>query len=141
MAEGIKPIRRVVTGNDERGRSRVLYDGPAPRVKGSAFKKGTGMTDIWMYESSPAPLGGDRDGLHVRADLLGGVSTTMRSHSSALRSWPSFSNASKISSRSVISLRFFLVFSCNMPAVARGILFFMDEQTLKYRAPSPGYQR
>jgi uncharacterized cupin superfamily protein len=61
MAEGIKPIRRVVTGTDDRGRSRVLYDGPAPRVKASAFKKGTGMTDIWMYESSPAPLGGTRD--------------------------------------------------------------------------------
>src|SRR5689334_11691775 len=61
MAEGIKAIRRVVTGNDERGRARVLYDGAAPRVKASAFKKGTGMTDIWMYESSPAPLGGNRD--------------------------------------------------------------------------------
>ena len=61
MAEGIKPIRRVVTGVDSRGRSRVLFDGPAPRVKASAFKKGTGMTDIWMYERSPAPLGGERD--------------------------------------------------------------------------------
>jgi hypothetical protein len=61
MTEGIKPIRRVVIGNDEKGRSRVLYDGPAPRVKASAFKKGTGMTDIWMYESSPAPLSGERD--------------------------------------------------------------------------------
>jgi len=61
MAEGIKPIRRVVTGADEKGRSRVLYDGPAPRVKASAFKKGTGMTDIWMYESAPAPLSGERD--------------------------------------------------------------------------------
>jgi uncharacterized cupin superfamily protein len=61
MAEGIKPIRRVVTGVDSRGRSRVLFDGPAPRVKASAFKKGTGMTDIWMFEQSPAPIGGERD--------------------------------------------------------------------------------
>ena len=61
MAEGIKPIRRVVTGNDSNGRSRVLYDSAAPRVKASAFKKGTGMTDIWMFDSSPAPLSGDRD--------------------------------------------------------------------------------
>ena len=61
MTEGIKPIRRVVTGNDAQGRSRVLYDSAAPRVKASAFKKGTGMTDIWMYESSPAPLSGERD--------------------------------------------------------------------------------
>ena len=61
MAEGIKPIRRVVTGNDAQGRSCVLYDSAAPRVKASAFKKGTGMTDIWMYETSPAPISGTRD--------------------------------------------------------------------------------
>jgi quercetin dioxygenase-like cupin family protein len=61
MDEGIKPVRRVVTGVDSRGRSRVLFDSPAPRVKASAFKKGTGMTDIWMFEKSPAPLGGERD--------------------------------------------------------------------------------
>ena len=61
MAEGIKAIRRVVTGNDAQGRSHVLYDGAAPRVKASAFKKGTGMTDIWMFDRSPAPLSGDRD--------------------------------------------------------------------------------
>ena len=61
MAEGIKPIRRVVTGNDAQGRSCVLYDSAAPRVKASAFKKGTGMTDIWMFERAPAPLSGTRD--------------------------------------------------------------------------------
>ena len=61
MSQGIRPIRRVVTGEDSQGRSRVLYDSAAPRVKASAFKKGTGMTDIWMFDSSPAPLSGDRD--------------------------------------------------------------------------------
>jgi len=61
MAEGIKPIRRVVTGNDAQGRSRVLYDGPAPGVKASAFKKGTGMTDIWLFDTCPAPISGERD--------------------------------------------------------------------------------
>ncbi len=30
MVEGIKPIRRVVTGNDAQGRSCVLYDSAAP---------------------------------------------------------------------------------------------------------------
>lgn len=61
MAEGIKPIRRVVTGDDAQGRSRVLHDGPAPGVKASAFKKGTGMTDIWLFNQCPAPISGDRD--------------------------------------------------------------------------------
>ena len=27
---GLKPIRRVVTGNDERGKSKVVWGGPAP---------------------------------------------------------------------------------------------------------------
>ncbi len=61
MAEGIKPIRRVVTGNDARGRSRVLFDSAAPNVNANAFKKGTGMTDIWVFQSSPAVISGERD--------------------------------------------------------------------------------
>ena len=32
MTNAMKPIRRVVTGNDAQGRSRVLYDGPAPNT-------------------------------------------------------------------------------------------------------------
>lgn len=58
---GIKPIRRVVVGNDAQGKSKVIHDSAAPRVKESAFKKGTGMTDIWMYEESPAPLSDGKD--------------------------------------------------------------------------------
>ena len=61
MDHGIKPIRRVVTGTDARGRSRVLIDSAAPGVKANTFKQGTGMTDIWLWESSPAPISGERD--------------------------------------------------------------------------------
>jgi hypothetical protein len=61
MADGIKPIRRVVTGNDAQGRSRVLYDSAAPNVNANAFKKGTGMTDIWVFHSCPAVISGERD--------------------------------------------------------------------------------
>jgi hypothetical protein len=50
-----------VTGNDAQGRSRVLIDSAAPGVKTNTFKKGTGMTDIWLWESSPAPISGERD--------------------------------------------------------------------------------
>jgi quercetin dioxygenase-like cupin family protein len=59
--DGIKPIRRVVTGNDAQGRSKVLYDSAAPNVNPNAFKKGTGMTDIWVYKECPAPISGERD--------------------------------------------------------------------------------
>jgi len=61
MADGIKPIRRVVTGNDAQGRSKVLYDGAAPNVNANAFKKGTGMTDVWVYQECPATIAGERD--------------------------------------------------------------------------------
>ena len=61
MAQGIKPIRRVVTGNDAQGRSKVLDDSAALNVNANAFKKGTGMTDIWLFDQCPAPISGERD--------------------------------------------------------------------------------
>jgi len=61
MADAPKPIRRVVTGNDAQGRSRVLCDGAAPNVNPGAIVRGTAMTDIWVYQQSPAPISGSRD--------------------------------------------------------------------------------
>lgn len=61
MPDEVKPIRRVVTGNDAQGRSRVLFDSAAPRIKSSPFQKGTNMTDIWMFDHCPAPISGNRD--------------------------------------------------------------------------------
>ena len=40
MTRELKPIRRVVTGNDARGRSLVLFDGPAPNVNPRAVSPG-----------------------------------------------------------------------------------------------------
>ena len=60
MPDPIKPIRRVVTGNDANGRSRVLFDSAAPNVNPGAVSKGTCMTDVWVYKSSPAPISGER---------------------------------------------------------------------------------
>jgi mannose-6-phosphate isomerase-like protein (cupin superfamily) len=61
MAGGVIPIRRVVTGNDEAGRSRVLFDGPAPQVRPSAFQFGTNFTDIWVIDSFPADITSSAD--------------------------------------------------------------------------------
>ena len=60
MSDDIKPIRRVVTGNDAHGRSCVLFDSAAPNVKTSPFQKGTNMTDIWVFHSCPAVITGAR---------------------------------------------------------------------------------
>ena len=61
MSIPLKPIRRVVTGNDAQGRSCVVYDSAAPNVNPGAIRPGTGMTDVWVYQESPAPLSGTRD--------------------------------------------------------------------------------
>ncbi len=57
----LKPIRRVVTTNDEHGRSRVLWDGPAPNTHETPPGTGRGWTDLWVFDECPAPLSGDTD--------------------------------------------------------------------------------
>lgn len=61
MAEGLTPIRRVVTGNDPRGRSKVIWDGPAPNAHVASMGSGRGHTDIWVWNESPVPLSGEND--------------------------------------------------------------------------------
>jgi len=61
MTDSIKPVRRVVTGNDAQGRSCVLYDSAAPNVNANAFKRGTAMTDVWVFDTCPAIISGTRD--------------------------------------------------------------------------------
>ena len=61
MAFKPQPIRRVVTGNDEHGRSGVLFDSAAPNVNPGAISRGTCMTDLWVYRSTPAVISGTRD--------------------------------------------------------------------------------
>jgi hypothetical protein len=61
MTAELKPIRRVVTGNDAQGRSRVLFDSAAPNVNPGAIRPGTCMTDVWVYRACPAVISGARD--------------------------------------------------------------------------------
>ncbi|MGE0801311.1 MAG: cupin domain-containing protein [Lautropia sp.] len=52
----LKPLRRVVTGEDERGRSRILIDGPAPAAHESSLGSGRSHVDLWVWTASPLPL-------------------------------------------------------------------------------------
>jgi quercetin dioxygenase-like cupin family protein len=61
MADGLKPIRRVVTGNDARGRSKVVWDGPALNAHEASMGSGRGHTDLWVWNDTPAPLSGEND--------------------------------------------------------------------------------
>ena len=56
MASTLKPLRRVVTGNDERGRSKVVWDGPAPNAHESSMGSGRGHTDLWVWNATPPSL-------------------------------------------------------------------------------------
>lgn len=52
-------IRRVVTGHDEEGRSRVLIDGPTTNVVSK--RTGHASTVVWSTEGFPVDNDGDRD--------------------------------------------------------------------------------
>jgi quercetin dioxygenase-like cupin family protein len=60
-AGGLTPIRRVVTGTDSRGHSKVVWDGPAPNAHEASMGSGRGHTDLWVWTDTPAPLSGDYD--------------------------------------------------------------------------------
>jgi uncharacterized cupin superfamily protein len=71
MAGALKPIRRVVTGNDERGRSKVVWDGPAPNAHETSMGAGRGHTDLWVWSETPAPLAGEADAGDFKYDFPG----------------------------------------------------------------------
>jgi hypothetical protein len=55
-----KPVRRVVTGHNEAGKSIFLTDGPAPHV----YSRGTASTavsELWETGSAPADNSGSTD--------------------------------------------------------------------------------
>ena len=56
----LTPIRRVVTGTDAQGKSKVVWDGPSPGTHEANFK-GRGHTDFWVWRETPAPLDGKED--------------------------------------------------------------------------------
>jgi hypothetical protein len=64
------PVRRVVTGNDERGRSKVVWDGPAPNAH-AATALTNAWTDFWVWRESPAPLSGANDDGNLPYDFPG----------------------------------------------------------------------
>jgi len=45
----LTPIRRVVTGKDAQGRSKVQLDDPAPNSHEASLGSGRGHTDLWVW--------------------------------------------------------------------------------------------
>ena len=61
MPTETKPIRRVVTGTDDNGKSKVVLDGPSPNNKMGALGTRTGNTNLWVWAGTPIALSGDSD--------------------------------------------------------------------------------
>lgn len=57
----LKPVRRLVAGNNAQGRSSVLIDGPAPNAHPSSMSAGRGHTDLWVWNDTPMALSGTTD--------------------------------------------------------------------------------
>jgi mannose-6-phosphate isomerase-like protein (cupin superfamily) len=53
MNQDIKPVRRIVTIDDERGASHAIEDGPSPDVRTDPARPGFASTRIWVTEASP----------------------------------------------------------------------------------------
>jgi mannose-6-phosphate isomerase-like protein (cupin superfamily) len=73
MATGLKPIRRVVTGNDERGMSKVVWDGAAPNAHETSMGSARGHTDLWVWQDAPSSLSSVRDEGNTPYDFPGPV--------------------------------------------------------------------
>ena len=63
MGETAKPIRRVVAGNDGKGKAVVLSDGPSSDVRTDPARPGFSSTRIWVTDSTPARTKGIRETL------------------------------------------------------------------------------
>jgi len=56
----MKPVRRIVTGHDERGVAIARFDGAAPNVK-ERKSAGVVSTLLWVTDESPADISGRGD--------------------------------------------------------------------------------
>jgi quercetin dioxygenase-like cupin family protein len=57
----IRPIRRVVTGHDARGRSVIVSDGPSPHVLTIPGRTDFALTNLWITDGAPASNAGNAD--------------------------------------------------------------------------------
>ncbi|MGH6769897.1 MAG: hypothetical protein ACRECO_12855 [Xanthobacteraceae bacterium] len=65
----VRPIRRIVAGNDDRGIAVALSDGPSPDVRPDPARPGFASTRLWVQETTPARAKGIRETLHLPHSL------------------------------------------------------------------------
>ena len=62
---GVKPVRRIVSVDDENGKSIAIHDGPSPDVRTDPARPGYSSTRIWVTDRTPARIAGVRDTLDM----------------------------------------------------------------------------
>ena len=74
----LPPVRRIVTGVDETGRSRIIEDGAAPAVMTMAERPGYRNNNLWRTVGSPAHVGAPDTSLEHRGVLPPTGGTVLR---------------------------------------------------------------
>ena len=65
----LQPVRRIITGHDEHGRSIILSDSISNHTRPSPVYPNRGLTDLWRAFESPADNTGDQDNANVEVVL------------------------------------------------------------------------
>jgi len=61
----MRPIRRIVCIDDEKGKSKAIHDGPSPDVRTDPARPGFSSTRIWVTDATPARIKGVRETVHL----------------------------------------------------------------------------
>jgi hypothetical protein len=56
MSETLPPVRRIVTGDDARAKSRIVEDAPASAVRTVAERPGYRSVNVWRTQDTPAGI-------------------------------------------------------------------------------------
>lgn len=57
MNEHLPPVRRIVSGDDAKGNSRIVEDAPAGSIRNVAARPGYRAVNVWRTEATPAKIG------------------------------------------------------------------------------------
>jgi mannose-6-phosphate isomerase-like protein (cupin superfamily) len=57
----MKPVRRIVTIDDDEGKSVAIADGPSPDIRTDPARPGFSAARIWVTDGSPPGIGPFRD--------------------------------------------------------------------------------
>jgi quercetin dioxygenase-like cupin family protein len=64
-------FRRVVTGIDANGKSKVSWDGESEKMHAPSMGSGRRYTDLWIWNETPAPLNGSNDDANLGYNFPG----------------------------------------------------------------------